>query len=161
MSPLDYSLAFATLFLILVCIAVLATVWVRAVFAALSIGLRTAYRTGLYRPEPQTQGSTRTNESSERVPLLLTRVLRSISRLVPGDSNRHTHTWVIAVLLVGLPLFFFVSAVTIITPVAIFWYVIATGPIPWSLLLGVLGVCAYFGLLLTMWHVGRRILVSL
>ncbi len=161
MSQPNYVLAFAALFLILVCVGVLATLWVKAVFAVFSIGLKTAYRTGLYRPEPQTRHSTGTNEISDRVSLLLARVLQSISRSVPGDSNRHTHTWVVAVLLVYIPLFLVVSAIGVIVPASLFWYVIATGPAPWSLLLGTVSVCAYFGLLVTTWHVGRHIPVSL
>lgn len=160
MSRVDYVFVFAVLFLILGSTAVLATLWVKTVFAVLSVVFQTAYWIGFYRPEPRTRRETRTNELSERASLLLARVLQSISRSVPGDSNKHAHTWIVAVLLLGIPSSFIIAAVTIIAPVSVFWYAITAGPIPWSLLLGVLGVCVYFGLLATVWHVAKRVLVS-
>ncbi|MEM4781572.1 MAG: hypothetical protein QXG03_08445 [Halalkalicoccus sp.] len=142
------------------CIGILATLWAKAAFAALSIGLRTVYRIGLYRPEPQAQREMGTNAAFEWVSLLFARALHSISRAVPGDSNRYAHTWIVALLVVGLSIFLLGFTVAVVVPAGILWYVIATGPPPWSLLLALVGVCASFVFLAAVWHVGKRTLVS-
>ncbi len=157
----EHLIVFAFIFSFLVLLGVLTALWIKVFFLMLGVCLKTAYNVGLYRPSlsgkrsHQTAGIQRDHSSLQFV-----QTLEFVSGVIPGDSNIYTHTWIIPLLVVGVPVVLVMAVVAVIVPVSLLWYVIATGPAPWSLLLAVLSVCTYFSLLLVIYYLSTHTYVN-
>jgi hypothetical protein len=146
---------FAVLGVFLVCVAVLATLRVRAGFAAVGVRVRGAHRLGLYDPGPRRApdtGGARFGGMVRR----FTRALRAVSRALPGHPMRNPYTFIVPLMIVGVPVALVSPFVLRAVPVTPFGHVLSVGPAPWSTLLAVLSLFGYFGVVAVLWRVGRR-----
>lgn len=137
----------AILYAILLCLAVLSTAWIRLTLAGLARLLRFLHGRGLIRI-----GSDGSSPASPSMPRF-DRTFVSISRLlerachrIPGDPNRHTHPFVLALLLVGVPILLGVALLTFVVPFLLFSYVTGTTSVGPGLLAVVGYVVALVGL---------------
>lgn len=145
---------FAVLGVLLVAVGVVAMAWLRLWGAVFAGAVRAAYRLGLYRPDERTSHSTDGPERDRGI-ILFTRALRAMSRPLSGTPTTNARTVVLPLLLLGIPVFLAVLVVLWVVPVTLFGVVWTTVPTPWSSVLAMMSLVAYFGLFLAMWHVGR------
>lgn len=111
-----------------------------ALFAVVALG---AARLGLY--EATADERTASTEKRDRGFLVFSRVLRIACRLVPGDPNRHPHTYIIPIVGIGIPAFMLAVTLLWAAPLYLLAHVLATGSGTWTVLAGFLGVFVYIG----------------
>jgi len=123
------------LVVVLLVLGVVAVLWIQLGYLVAGVTIRTAYRLGLYRPKKTKP--TAVDHRRDRGFLAFAAMLRAVSRLVPGDPSRHPHTYMIPMVLIGVPTFALVIATLWIVPMYLFWTVL-------NAITGVLAVVAAF-----------------
>lgn len=143
----------AILYGILLCLAVLSAAWVRLAFAGLSRLLRALHERGLIGIDREDSAGTEASMPRfDRTFISLTRLLERTCRRIPGDPYRHTHTFVLALLLVGVPTIVGLALLAVVVPSLLFSYVTETT----SVGLGLLSVIGYVTTLVGLWLGLRR-----
>lgn len=136
-----YTAVFLAFAVVLVALAVLTILWRQLWLGLLAITARTAYKVGLYEPSARR----RTVHDGKRDSSFLTfsKALRAFSRIIPGDPNRHPHTVVLPVTLLGIPTLLLAFALLWAVPLYVLGYVVGTTSGSWTIVIGFLGMFAY------------------
>jgi hypothetical protein len=154
---LFYTGVFATLILILLGVSFLGMLWVRTGFTVFAFVVRTAHKLGLYDPDENTgRTESATNRRIDRFCVLYSRVLQSISRLVPGNPRRHPHVVIVPVLLVFVPSVILFLVVMWAIPVTLAGYVAGSSTGSWSTVLAFLSLVAYFYSFVLLWNLTKK-----
>lgn len=140
-----YITFFATLFAVLIVIAALAVVWMRLWWFLIAATVRAAVRVGLYTP-PSTPAHRQPDFTPDRGILGFTRLLRMVSRAVPGDMNKPRKT-IIPLLLVGVPVGFVVMMLLWVTPLLLLVYVFGSMSGPLAAPVAVLSAFCYLAVM--------------
>lgn len=144
----------AILYAILLCLAVLSAAWIRLAFVGLSRLLRALHERGVIRLEGEQSGRRGASMPRfDRTFISISRLLQRTCQRIPGDPNRHAHPFVLALLLVGLPLLLGVAFLTFVVPFLLFSHVIETA----SVGLGLLSVAGYVTALIGLKRGLRRV----
>lgn len=156
--PVFYAGVFALLFALLFAIGVLSAVARRVGYALLGALVRTARRVGVYDPGRRTPGTTRRHvgRSPDRPFVLLSRVLRALSRLLPGDPPEDTRPIIVPVLVVGVPIVIGALLALWAVPLVLLGQVLGETGDRWSTLAGYLGLFVYFGAVPAVLRLRRR-----
>lgn len=79
-----------------------------------------------------------------------------MSRLLPGQPLRNPYTFILPLVVVGIPVFLLALVALWAIPITLFAVVMSAGPAPWSTVLAVLSLLGYFAAVAVAWRVGRR-----
>lgn len=143
LDPSFYVAFFVGAAVVLAALGVFAVLWRQAWTALAALVARGAYRLGLYDPA----STERVVHSHKRDSgfILFSKILRAATRLVPGDPNRHPHTFIIPIVCLGIPTFVALFVLLWAIPLALLGYVWGLGSGTMVTVAGYLGLFVYAG----------------
>lgn len=152
-----YLVEFATLYAILLVLAVLAVVWFRVIMVGLAKAVRAANRRGWYEPELDDSTDVERQATSEWLFISFSTILQFICRILPGDPRRHTYTIAIPVVFGLLAVFTIIASVIVLLPLEIYTRLAGPGSPEGSSTVAAGAVAVYYASLYGGLRCSRRI----
>jgi hypothetical protein len=122
-------------------LAVFAVVWEKAWLALIAATIRLGERVGVFLDEPSRTATQSRNGKRDAGFLAFNRLLRWFCRLIPGDPNRHPHTFILPMMVLGIPAFMLALTLYWAIPLYLFSFILGLGDG------AVAGAGAFFGTL--------------
>jgi hypothetical protein len=120
-------------------LAVFAVVWEQAWFALIAAAVGLGERVGVVSSDPSQAATKPPNGKRDAGFLAFNRLLRWFCRLIPGDPNRHPHTFILPMMVLGIPAFMLALTLYWAIPLYLFSLILGLGDG------AVAGAAAFFG----------------
>lgn len=104
-----------------------AVVWEKVWLALFAAAIRLGERVGVFSADPSEKTTEAPKGKRDVGFLAFSRLLRGFCRLIPGDPNRHPHTFILPMMLLGIPAFILLLTLFWAIPLYLFSFILGLG----------------------------------